>query len=369
MSMEAAPELDHSDRLTLLPTTAADSTLSPGSVLPALRLIRNDAIIPSSDAFDIGGPMAWSEPPFLSHSGDLCSSDGCSQPNSPAIFSDVDDQASSQASLRSWSSDSDHVLASVLSWDHLQHTTAPIDMGAPGVVVSGQSWCSSADLQSTYPVVPENEYPSLHMPQDENHPYLHTSTPTPWTSNSYSFEVVHQPFASTMPSTTQSHSYAFPGKPTEEGRPCAPLSLTTSEGCEFDCYPPLGHDREAISKRSVTSDGTNSIEDCALPSTTDFRNIRLQSEMPTALGMTPAGNQVPYAQWLYMAFISHPRNAMTLQEIYQWFRENTDKDKKGTKGWQNSIRHNLSMNGVSCGRHFRPDLRQCLLRPPLTACF
>jgi Forkhead domain len=55
----------------------------------------------------------------------------------------------------------------------------------------------------------------------------------------------------------------------------------------------------------------------------------------------------PYAQLIYRAFMSQPRHAMTLQEIYQWFRENTDKANSESKGWQNSIRHNLSMNAVS----------------------
>lgn len=54
----------------------------------------------------------------------------------------------------------------------------------------------------------------------------------------------------------------------------------------------------------------------------------------------------PYAQLIYRAFLSRPNKSMTLQEIYQWFRENTDKAKAEGKGWQNSIRHNLSMNGV-----------------------
>ncbi|KAK5656941.1 hypothetical protein OQA88_3463 [Cercophora sp. LCS_1] len=52
----------------------------------------------------------------------------------------------------------------------------------------------------------------------------------------------------------------------------------------------------------------------------------------------------PYAQLICRAFLSTERHAMTLQEIYQWFRENTAKGKSATKGWQNSIRHNLSMN-------------------------
>lgn len=57
-------------------------------------------------------------------------------------------------------------------------------------------------------------------------------------------------------------------------------------------------------------------------------------------------NEEPYAKLIYRAFMSKPNHAMTLQEIYQWFRDNTDKGKDDTKGWQNSIRHNLSMNMV-----------------------
>ncbi|SPQ17655.1 03e0a9b2-d3f9-48ca-96ae-3081f31c07e6 [Thermothielavioides terrestris] len=62
-----------------------------------------------------------------------------------------------------------------------------------------------------------------------------------------------------------------------------------------------------------------------------------------------------YAQLIYRAFMSHPRRAMTLQEIYQWFRENTDKGKDDSKGWQNSVRHNLSMNGAFTRRDRRPS--------------
>ncbi|KAI1827199.1 hypothetical protein F4861DRAFT_436654 [Xylaria intraflava] len=54
----------------------------------------------------------------------------------------------------------------------------------------------------------------------------------------------------------------------------------------------------------------------------------------------------PYAKLIFKAFMSRDSHAMTLQEIYQWFRENTDKAKSESKGWQNSIRHNLSMNAA-----------------------
>lgn len=55
----------------------------------------------------------------------------------------------------------------------------------------------------------------------------------------------------------------------------------------------------------------------------------------------------PYAQLIYRALMGAPGHTMVLRDIYNWFRRNTDKaTDKETKGWQNSIRHNLSMNGA-----------------------
>lgn len=59
-------------------------------------------------------------------------------------------------------------------------------------------------------------------------------------------------------------------------------------------------------------------------------------------------NSEPYAQLIYRALKSAPEHKMVLKEIYEWFEKNTDKAiDTSSKGWQNSIRHNLSMNGVS----------------------
>ena len=55
----------------------------------------------------------------------------------------------------------------------------------------------------------------------------------------------------------------------------------------------------------------------------------------------------PYAQLIARALRSAPEHKMVLKEIYRWFEKNTNKAKGNSKGWQNSIRHNLSMNGVS----------------------
>lgn len=66
----------------------------------------------------------------------------------------------------------------------------------------------------------------------------------------------------------------------------------------------------------------------------------------TAVDLDDLGNEEPYAKLIYRALMSAPNHSMVLQEIYQWFRDNTTKGSSDTKGWMNSIRHNLSMNAV-----------------------
>lgn len=56
----------------------------------------------------------------------------------------------------------------------------------------------------------------------------------------------------------------------------------------------------------------------------------------------------PYAKLIWQAMMETPQKKMTLRQIYKWFEQNTTKPSdSGTNGWQNSIRHNLSMNQVS----------------------
>lgn len=59
-------------------------------------------------------------------------------------------------------------------------------------------------------------------------------------------------------------------------------------------------------------------------------------------------NAEPYAKLIYRALMEKQGHTMALRDIYDWFKCNTEKaSEKDGKGWQNSIRHNLSMNGVS----------------------
>jgi hypothetical protein len=60
----------------------------------------------------------------------------------------------------------------------------------------------------------------------------------------------------------------------------------------------------------------------------------------------------PYARLIWEALMQAPGHRMMLPEIYTWFQRNTNKAREsGSKGWQNSIRHNLSMNQV-CTSHY-----------------
>ncbi|CAG8956664.1 hypothetical protein HYFRA_00012208 [Hymenoscyphus fraxineus] len=68
----------------------------------------------------------------------------------------------------------------------------------------------------------------------------------------------------------------------------------------------------------------------------------------TAMDVDEHTADEPYAKLIHRALMSVPSHSMVLQEIYQWFRENTGKGNGGpeSKGWMNSIRHNLSMNAA-----------------------
>ncbi|KAI3662348.1 hypothetical protein MP638_004872 [Amoeboaphelidium occidentale] len=51
-----------------------------------------------------------------------------------------------------------------------------------------------------------------------------------------------------------------------------------------------------------------------------------------------------YASLIVQAIVSHPELRLTLRDIYDWIMEHYPYFKKAPKNWQNSIRHNLSLN-------------------------
>ncbi|KAI9724240.1 MAG: hypothetical protein M1828_003663 [Chrysothrix sp. TS-e1954] len=68
-------------------------------------------------------------------------------------------------------------------------------------------------------------------------------------------------------------------------------------------------------------------------------------------------NTEPYNKLLHKCLMDAPNHELQLKDIYDWFRQNTGKGHTPTeKGWQNSIRHNLSMNpAFQKGSRVDPD--------------
>ncbi|OAC99712.1 fork head transcription factor, partial [Mucor lusitanicus CBS 277.49] len=51
-----------------------------------------------------------------------------------------------------------------------------------------------------------------------------------------------------------------------------------------------------------------------------------------------------YATLIAHAILTSKNGRLTLSDIYKWISEAYPYYKRGQKGWQNSIRHNLSLN-------------------------
>ena len=100
----------------------------------------------------------------------------------------------------------------------------------------------------------------------------------------------------------------------------------------------------SVSPLCPTSEATTSP---IIPSATQARLQHTRAATASPSRDDDSGMHLPYNQLLYNCFMEMPGHEALLKDIYAWFERNTDKARNpGQKGWQNSIRHNLSMNEV-----------------------
>ncbi|KAI9672321.1 MAG: hypothetical protein M1817_003343 [Caeruleum heppii] len=139
------------------------------------------------------------------------------------------------------------------------------------------------------------------------------------------FSLVHQ-----SPANTGS----FP----EQGRPTGPQLAPVERGAVL-AVPP-----------SPSASSSASVKSTDGPSRPQRRRRTGRKSLDTRApdrNEADVDDHLPYAQLIHRALMSAPGHRMVLREIYDWFEQNTDKNKSPSqKGWQNSIRHNLSMNGA-----------------------
>jgi hypothetical protein len=131
-----------------------------------------------------------------------------------------------------------------------------------------------------------------------------------------------------------------------------PFTLPTASSYGFE-------NRQITPSSAIWSDYHHSMPDGAQQLPMSAHPSQMAGHGSTYNNATTAGVQTtatdadfdtpsePYAVLIFKALRSAPGHRMVLKEIYAWFENNTDKAKGASKGWQNSIRHNLSMNGVS----------------------
>jgi hypothetical protein len=128
---------------------------------------------------------------------------------------------------------------------------------------------------------------------------------------------------------------------TENYTPIPTYRLPHSPPTNHMQYPQFSHSGGLLSERATTSVPGS-------PFSSAHGSPRMDLIRPAG-----AGENSPYAEWLFVCLKEARDHQMILRDIYEWAKHRIPKVKEALindpseKGWQNSIRHNLSMNQVS----------------------
>lgn len=180
--------------------------------------------------------------------------------------------------------------------------------------------------------------------------------PTPFSSltssfNNSSFETEQE----LAPSFQPNSEIQPPVLPTPSHQSQLPPWMDFSTASAFDetsarpRYNPPHHAYDTAPSFSQSFYATSA--DLRTPTQPKLRRPSQRTERPAPLDSESEGEgkqgEPPYAKLIYRALMDAPEHQMVLKDIYEWIAQNTDKARDPAfKGWQNSVRHNLSMNGA-----------------------
>lgn len=217
--------------------------------------------------------------------------------------------------------------------DFEQYHGLPFDMLPP--TYPSQPDFISADTESG------NDF-YISGPSDDND-YFHTST----RRNSSADQSSYRP---------QNDTVALQGtlEPHMIFRHAMPLQYEESLPC-FSCDPATSfyQPEDFSSDAAMEPYNTMTHKDRFFPYESRFSPIDSEASLNTPISKYTEDEEEapimdkPYARLIYEALMQAPGHSMMLRDIYDWFAINTNKPREsGSNGWQNSIRHNLSMNQV-----------------------
>jgi hypothetical protein len=181
---------------------------------------------------------------------------------------------------------------------------------------------SHANINMPSTIALSSNFPqqSSHAPRGDDHDDLMNQQTTPATSSFLSQERFnHSPSHPGIPTSERSRRWmhATPQSP--------PISVSSTQS------PRHPHSLVSMSPAPTVSGGEGSSPRISIEDASDQEQ----------------NGEPPYSRLIWDALMSTEDKMLPLQGIYQWFEKNTTKaGNEESKGWQNSIRHNLSMNAV-----------------------
>ena len=247
------------------------------------------------------------------------------------------------------SSENDFVQHAAMTLEANRAQLPPLSCYLPGNLTQNvHAFSTSACFASESPCNDIPQHPRTVVSYDDNYPPKYPLEYAPVSSHNYSntsSSGLHNEVTNSYPPPTFYYSepsiYATPSLPDTS------LPDTTQLGDDYELH---------YARHTKQEDQAGYYSD--MPHNTNFCP-------PCYEEQTPFDKELPYAQLIHRALLSAPNHTMVLRDIYAWFETYTDKAAHSeTRGWQNSIRHNLSMNGVSgFSSHHHVLLYHSITRP------